>query len=45
MTPIAPVLRGHAEVPRGMLDRVVIEVTGRAYRDPAGEARAALATQ
>jgi arylsulfatase len=45
MTPIAPVLHGHGEVPRGVLDRVVIEVTGRAYRDPAGEARAALATQ
>ena len=45
MTPIAPLLRGAAEIPRGVLDHVVIEVTGRPYRDPAGESRAALATQ
>jgi arylsulfatase A-like enzyme len=45
MTPIAPVLRGDAAIPDGVLDHVVIETEGRAYRDPEGEARAALATQ
>jgi arylsulfatase len=45
MTPIAPVLRGAAEIPEGVLDHVVIEAIGKAYRDPVGEARVALATQ
>ena len=45
MTPIAPELRGDAAIPAGVLDHVVIETEGRAYRDPEGEARAASATQ
>jgi len=45
MTPIAPELRGDAAIPDGVLDRVVIETEGRAYRDPEGEARAARAMQ
>jgi arylsulfatase A-like enzyme len=45
MTPIAPGLHGQAAVPAGVLDHVVIEVSGRSYRDPAAEARAGLAMQ
>ncbi len=45
MTPITPELRGDAAIPNGVLDHVVIETAGKAYRDPEGEARAALATQ
>ena len=45
MTPIAPALRDSAEMPDGIIDHVVIEATGRAYRDPEGEARAALSVQ
>jgi arylsulfatase len=45
MTPISPALEGRAEITAGILDHVVIEVLGRAYRDPEAEARAALATQ
>ena len=45
MTPIAPELRGDAAIPDGVLDNVVIETEGRAYRNPEAEARAALATQ
>ncbi|MBI1817398.1 MAG: arylsulfatase [Deltaproteobacteria bacterium] len=45
MTPIAPALRGTAAITPGVLDHVVVEVTGKAYRDPAREDRARLATQ
>jgi arylsulfatase len=45
MTPITPALRGAAELPAGVLDHVVIETAGQAYRDPAAEARAGLALQ
>jgi arylsulfatase len=45
MTPIAPALHGAAELPDGVLDHVVIEAVGKAYRDPAAEARAGLAMQ
>jgi hypothetical protein len=45
MTPITPELHGDAAIPDGVLDHVVIETAGKAYRDPEGEARAALATQ
>ena len=38
MTPIAPELRGAAAIPDGVLDHVVIETEGKAYRDPEGEA-------
>ena len=45
MTPIAPELTGDAAIPDGVLDDVVIETTGKAYRDPDGEQRAGLSTQ
>ena len=45
MTPIAPALVGRAEIPGGVLDHVVVDASGRAYRDPAGEAAAAMAMQ
>jgi len=45
MTPISPALHGAAAMPDGVIDHVVIEATGRAYRDPDGEARAALSIQ
>ena len=45
MTPIAPALVGRAEIPDGVLDHVVVDASGRAYRDPAGEAAAAMAMQ
>jgi len=45
MTPIAPDLHGDAAIPNGVLAYVVIETAGKAYRDPEGETRAALATQ
>ncbi len=45
MTPVAPELHGTAEMPAGVIKQVVIEAIGRAYRDPDGEAKAALATQ
>ena len=45
MTPIAHELHGRAEITPGVLHQVVIEPAGRAYRDPEGEARAAMAVQ
>ncbi|HEX9258723.1 MAG TPA: arylsulfatase, partial [Acidimicrobiales bacterium] len=45
MTPICDDLHGRCEITPGVLLQVVIEPAGRAYRDPAAEARAALATQ
>ena len=45
MTPITPELVGKAEIPEGILRRIVIDAIGRAYRNPEGEARAALAMQ
>ena len=45
MTPISPVLYGQAEITPGVLHSVVVEPQGRPWRDPEGEARAALATQ
>ena len=45
MTPIAPALHGTAAMPEGVINQVVIEAIGRAYRDSDGEAKAALATQ
>jgi hypothetical protein len=38
-------LPGKFEMPEGVLHRVIIDAIGRAYRDPEGEARAALAKQ
>ena len=38
-------LPGKFEMPKGVLHRVIIDAIGRAYRDPEGEARAALAKQ
>lgn len=38
-------LPGKFEMPNGVLHRVIIDAIGRAYRDPEGEARAALAKQ
>jgi hypothetical protein len=32
-------------MPEGVLHRVIIDAIGKAYRDPEGEARAALAKQ
>ena len=45
MTPIAPALTGSSTIPDGVLDHVVVEVFGKAHRNPAGEAAAALAMQ
>jgi len=45
MTPISPALHGRAEIPAGVLDHVVIEATGKPYRDPEGESRVAMAVQ
>jgi arylsulfatase len=45
MTPISPALAGPARLPGGVLDRVTVEGLGPPYRDPEGEARAALAIQ
>ena len=45
MTPIAPALHGRAEIPTGVLDHVVVDASGRPYRDPVGEAAAAMAMQ
>jgi arylsulfatase A-like enzyme len=45
MTPIAPELTGDAAIPDGVLDHVVIETTGKPYRDSDGDQRAALSTQ
>jgi arylsulfatase A-like enzyme len=45
MTPIAPALRGSAPITPGLLDHVLIETTGPAHRDQAGEQQAALAQQ
>ena len=45
MTPITPELLGKAEIPEGVLRRIVIDAIGRAYRNSEGEARAALAMQ
>ncbi len=44
-TPISPDCAGRAELTPGALARVVIEAEGKAYRDPAGEQRAAMANQ
>jgi arylsulfatase len=38
-------LPGKFEMPDGVLHRVIIDAIGKAYRDPEGEARAALAKQ
>jgi arylsulfatase len=38
-------LPGKFEMPNGVLHRVIIDAIGKAYRDPEGEARAALAKQ
>ena len=45
MTPIGRDLDGRAEITPGVLHSVVVEPHGRAWRDPEGEARAALSTQ
>jgi arylsulfatase len=45
MTPISPALHGQADITPGVLHSVVVEPQGRPWRDPEGEARAALATQ
>jgi arylsulfatase A-like enzyme len=45
MTPIAPALEGAAAITPGVLDHVVIEVSGKSYRDPEREERARLAMQ
>jgi arylsulfatase len=45
MTPVAPALAAIGPLPDGVLSHVVIEAEGKAYRDPAAEARAALALQ
>ena len=45
MTPVAPILQGRARLPAGVLDHVVIEALGPAFRDPEAEQRAALAIQ
>jgi arylsulfatase len=38
-------LPGKFEMPEGVLHRVIVDAIGKAYRDPEGEARAALAKQ
>jgi arylsulfatase len=43
--PISPSCPGRFEIARGVLDSVVVEVTGKPYRDPDAEARAGLAMQ
>jgi hypothetical protein len=45
MGSISSDLPGKFEMPEGVLHRVVIDAIGRAYRDPEGEQRAALARQ
>jgi len=45
MTPISPVLIGAAAMPDGVIDHVVIEATGKAYRNPEAERAAGLAMQ
>ena len=45
MTPICDALPGRSAITDGVLDHVVIETAGKAYRDPEGELRAALAQQ
>ena len=45
MTPISPKLLGRAEIATGVLDHVLIETTGPAYRNPSAEQQAALAQQ
>jgi arylsulfatase A-like enzyme len=45
MGSISSELPGKFEIPEGVLHRVVIDAIGRAYRDPEGEQRAALARQ
>ncbi len=44
-TPIAPALQGTAAIAPGVLDHVVVEVAGKAHRDPEREDRARLAMQ
>ncbi len=45
MTPIVPTLRGTGAITPGVVDHVVVEVAGKAYRDPEREDRARLAMQ
>jgi arylsulfatase len=45
MTPISAALDGAARLPDGVLDLVTVEALGPPYRDPEGEAHAALAIQ
>jgi hypothetical protein len=44
-SPILPGLVGRAAITPDVVREIVIETEGRAYRDPAAEQRAALATQ
>jgi arylsulfatase len=43
--PVVERLGGRAEIPGGVLRRVVVEVVGKRHQDPAGEERAGLAMQ
>jgi arylsulfatase len=45
MTPVSPITAGLGLLPAGMLDHVVIDAIGAAYRDPDGEARLGMARQ
>jgi len=45
MTPISPALKGPAAITPGVLQQLVVEVTGKSYRDPAREDRSRLAMQ
>jgi hypothetical protein len=45
MTPVASQLAGVGRRPDGVLDHVVIDAIGAAYRDPEGEARVGMARQ
>src|SRR5205823_3041968 len=45
LTPVSPAYKGRFDVTSGALVRVVMEADGRAYRNPEGEDRAAMAIQ
>jgi arylsulfatase A-like enzyme len=45
MTPVSPALAHVGRLPEGVLDHVVIDAIGAAYRDPDGEARVGMARQ
>lgn len=45
MTPVSPALHGSATMPDGVITHVIVEATGKAYRNPEAERAAGLAMQ